>query len=87
MSDQSTSDRDLSFNSNNEAILTESTNVAHSLESDWESQINNTNSGWGINNTSNKNSGWGTNITSNGGSACKQNFPYVYHPFNDLILG
>ena len=42
------------------------------VETGWERQVNNKNSGWGSNTTSNTNSGCGTNITSNEGSSCTQ---------------
>ena len=38
--DQSTSNRDVSVNSNNKANSTESMNVAPSLETGWEIQVN-----------------------------------------------
>ena len=45
MSNQNTSDSEVSVNSNNEAISIESMNEARSLEIDWVSQFNNTHFG------------------------------------------
>ena len=73
--DQNKNNRKVIVISNNEAILTQSMNVARSLETGWESHINSIHSGWGSNTTSNINYDWRTNITSNEDSACTKLHP------------
>ena len=58
ISDLNTSDSEVSFNSNNGYITTESLNLSRSLKTGWESRIISTNIGWGSNIHSNINSGW-----------------------------
>ena len=68
--DQNTRDSEVSVNSNNGSITTESIHVAHSLKTGWKSRVISTKSSWGGNTHSIIYLGWGINVPSNEGSDC-----------------